>query len=351
LSGRNAFLGGVGLATLAAGVLHYADAEPVATFAVAAVALAGLAWVISVATESVGQRYGPAVTGALQSTLGNLPELFIVLFALSAGELVVARTSIVGSLLANALLVLGLAIVAGARASSDGVMRFRPRLPNDTATLLMLAVFMIVILGLSDTVGDRASRHQEPISVIGAVCLLAVYGTWLWSYLRSDEPVEPAHERDVRSDFPFRVAIALLAAAGVCAALVSDWFVRALDPAVDALGISKAFTGLVIVAIAGNAVENVVGITLAARGQSDLAISVVKNSVAQIAVFVFPALVLCSLAFETRLTFVLGPVYIGAIALTAFAIWQITGDGEAVAFEGWALVALYVIVAVLAWYE
>jgi Ca2+:H+ antiporter len=107
----------------------------------------------------------------------------------------------------------------------------------------------------------------------------------------------------------------------------------------------------VIVAIAGNAVENVVGITLAAKGQADLAISVVKNSVAQIAVFVFPALVLLSLAFETRLTFVLGPVYIGAIALTAFAIWQITGDGEAVAFEGWALVALYVIVAVLAWFE
>ena len=339
------------LATLAAGTLHYLDAEPVATFAVAGLALAGLAWVISVATESVGHRFGPAVTGALQSTLGNLPELFIVLFALSAGELVVARTSIVGSLLANALLVLGLAIVAGARASPDGVMRFRPRLPNDTATLLMLAVFIIVILGLSDTVGDRASRHQVAISSIGAVCLLAVYGAWLWSYLRSDEPLEPAHERGARPDLAFRVAVALLAAAGVCAAFVSDWFVSALDPAVEALGISKAFTGLVIVAIAGNAVENVVGITLAAKGQNDLAISVVKNSVAQIAVFIFPALVLASLAFDTRLTFVLGPVYIGAIALTAFGIWQITGDGEALAFEGWALVALYVIVAVLAWYE
>jgi Ca2+:H+ antiporter len=351
LSGRNAVLGGVGLATVAAGALHYLDAEPVVTFLVAAVALAGLAWVISVATESVGRRFGPAVTGVLQSTLGNLPELFIVLFALSAGELVVAQTSIVGSLLANALLVLGLAIVAGAYAAPDGVMRFRPRLPNDTATLFLLAVFIIVILGLSDTVGDRASHHEVAISAIGAVCLLAVYGVWLWGYLRSDQPAEPAHEGEARHELHFRTAIALLAGAGVCAALVSDWFVAALDPAVDALGISKAFTGLVIVAIAGNAVENVVGITLAAKGQSDLAISVVKNSVSQIAVFVFPALVLLSLAFETRLTFVLGPVYIGALALTAFAIWQITSDGEAVAFEGWALVALYVIVAVLAWFE
>ena len=90
----------------------------------------------------------------------------------------------------------------------------------------------------------------------------------------------------------------MLAVAGVGAAFVSDWFIDALDPAVEALGISKAFTGLVIVAIAGNAVENVVGVTLAAKGQADLAISVVKNSVAQIAVFLYPALVLLSLFFD-----------------------------------------------------
>ena len=72
-----------------------------------------MAWTIGIATESVGARFGPAVTGVLQSTLGNLPELFIVLFALSAGELVVAQFSILGSLFANALLVLGLAIAAG----------------------------------------------------------------------------------------------------------------------------------------------------------------------------------------------------------------------------------------------
>ena len=107
----------VALAVLT-GILHFADAEPVVVFVVAAIALGGLAWAISIATESVGERYGPAVTGALQSTLGNLPELFIVLFALSAGEIVVARTSILGSLFANGLLVLGLAIIAGSRALS-----------------------------------------------------------------------------------------------------------------------------------------------------------------------------------------------------------------------------------------
>src|SRR3954467_7061993 len=162
---RNAFIL-VAIAALAVvtGILHFANVEPVVVFVVAAAALGGLAWAISIATESVGERYGPAVTGALQSTLGNLPELFIVLFALSAGEIVVARTSILGSLFANGLLVLGLVIIAGSRPSGDGAMRFRPPPAQDTATLLLLAMGIIVLLGLSHQVGDRASHHEVAIS-------------------------------------------------------------------------------------------------------------------------------------------------------------------------------------------
>jgi Ca2+:H+ antiporter len=348
---REVVLGGAFAASIVAGILHYADVKPVVVFVVAGLALAGLAWVVGVATEAVGARFGPAATGVLQSTLGNLPELFIVLFALSAGELVVARTAVLGSLFANALLVLGLAIVAGSAHARDGVMRFHARLPNDTATLLLLAVFIIVLVGVSHEVDDPAAKHDVTISAICAVLLLSVYAVWLWGYLRPPQRAEPALHEATHPSMPFAWAVGLLAAAGVGAAFVSDWFVNALDPAVDALGISKAFTGIVIVAIAGNAVENVVGITLAAKGQNDLAISVVKNSVAQIAVFLFPALVLLSLFFEQRLTFVIGPVAIAALVLMALSMWQITGDGEAVAFEGWALVALYLMVAVISWFE
>src|SRR3954470_2257062 len=240
MSKRGFLLGVTAAVTVLTGVLHYATDNDVATFVVGLFALGGLAWVVGVGTESVGARFGPAATGVLQSTLGNLPELFIVLFALNAGEVVVAQTSVLGSLFANGLLVLGLAIVAGAREASDGVMKFSPRLPNDTAVLLLLASFLIVILGVSDRVGDRASRHQVAISVVGAVVLLLIYVAWLSDYLRSDQAEEPAIEEAVHH-VPFRLALALLAVAGVGAAFVSDWFVAALDSAVHQLGISKAF--------------------------------------------------------------------------------------------------------------
>jgi Ca2+:H+ antiporter len=350
--GQLALITGIALLTAAAAALNYADAAEVATFVVSGGALAGIAWVVSFATEAIGARFGPGITGVLQSTLGNLPEFFVVLFALGAGEITVAKTSLVGSLLANALLVLGLAIVVGARASKDGAMRFHPRLPNDTATLLLLAVFIIVVLGVGVSAHDISAHDAKAVSVIGSIGLLAVYAAWLPGYLRRDtarhESQETAHSGPV---LPLAPAVVMLAVAGVGAAFVSDWFISALDPAVESLGISKAFAGLVIVAIAGNAVENVVGIALARKGRNDLAISVIKNSVAQIAVFLFPALVLASLFFATPLTFVLPPVYIAALALTAIAVWQITGDGEAYAFEGAALVALYVIVGAVAWYQ
>ncbi len=349
-------LAAIALLTALAGVADYGSWAAVPRFGVATLALAGLAWVVSFATEQLGERFGPGVTGMMQSTLGNLPELFVVIFALQKGELIVAQTAIVGSIFANALLVLGLVIVVGARRSEDGLMRFSKRLPRDTATLLQVTVFILVLLGLSLGAHDPASHHVKAISAVGAVCLLVVYLAWVVPYLRADGKPEGAPEESGKSEVrTLRLSLAftltLLVVAGTASAFVSDWFVNALSPAIVQLHISQAFAGLVIVAIAGNAVENTAGLVLAWKGRSDLAISVVKNSVAQIAAFLFPVLVLISFMLATTLTFALAPVLIGALALTALALWQVTGDGEAAEFEGWSLVALYVILATLTLYE
>jgi Ca2+:H+ antiporter len=385
-------LAAIALLAALAGVANYGAWAAVPRFAIATLALAGLAWIVSFATEQLGERFGPAVTGMLQSTLGNLPELFVVIFALQKGELVVAQTAIVGSVLANALLVLGLVIVVGSRRSKDGVMRFSKRLPRDTATLLQVTVFIIVLLGLSLSSHDPASHHVKAISIVGAICLLVVYLSWVVPYLRADVAPGQPQEASAASDgddarkpaapaqasggggadarnvagraqasggavpaahprLSLPVTIALLLVAGVGSAFVSDWFINGLKPAIVQLHISQAFAGLVIVAVAGNAVENATGLVLAYKGRSELAISVVKNSVAQIAAFLFPLLVLISFALSTTLTFSLAPVYIGALLLSTLAIAQVTGDGEAAEFEGWALVALYVILGALTLYE
>jgi len=350
LEGRRAAVAALTvLLTVVSGVLSVTGQDPVLRFVVSGLALAGLAWAVSVSTEMVGRRVGPGATGVLQSTLGNLPELFVVVFALRAGQIVVAESSIVGSLMSNALLVLGLVIVAGTRAASDGKMQFHARLPNDTSTLFLLSVFTISVLGVSVSEHDRASRHAVAISVTGAIVMLVVYGAWLAHYLRTDPTTTTTDERPAATSLV--PAVIMLLVAGVGSAFVSDWFVSALSPAIVTLGISKMFAGFVIVAIAGNAVENTVGIVLATKGKNDLAVSVVLNSVAQIAAFLYPALVLISLLLSTHLTFALPPLLIVAMVLTAVIVWQVIGDGEAYIYEGFALIGLYLVLAAVSFYE
>ena len=235
------------VATALAGIAHYADWAPLLAFAVATLALAGLAYVVSLATEQVGERFGPAATGLLQSTLGNLPELFVVIFALRAGEVVVAQTSIVGSIFANALLVLGLVIVLGARNAPDGTMRFSARLPNDTATLLLVTSFIIVLVGLAHATHEPAARHEREVSAIAAVVparrLPGVGGS-----LRARRGGGRARGATALRAWRWACRSRLLAAGGVGAAFVSDWFIAALRPTIDQLGVSEAFAGLVVVA-------------------------------------------------------------------------------------------------------
>ncbi len=350
---RFAVVGAAVVATVAGGVLVVLDAPSTAVAVTTGLALGLVAWAIAVGTDALGERLGPAATGVVQSTVGNLPGFFIVVFALAEEEVIVAQTSILGGVFANGLALLGLALLVGALRSPTGEMRFAPRLPNDTATLLLLSSFVIVLLGLSDTVADRASEHQVEISVVGALCLLGVYVTWLIGYLRIPEETRPRLRRAPVPEGRIgpRAAVGILVVASVAAAFVSGWFVEALGPAADDLGISRVFAGLVIAGIAGYAIPNIVGVTFAGRGESELAISVIKNSIAQLTAVVFPLSVLVSLLFAEQMTFVLSPVLIAALALAAIAIWQITGDGRAMPFEGWALVALYVVLATLVWFE
>src|SRR6476661_8661684 len=131
------------LVTAAAGVLHFMHANAVLGFIVTAAALALLAMIVGDATEQLGKRLGPGATGILQSALGNLPELFVCIFALRAGLAKVVQAALIGSILGNSLLVFGLAIFIGGL--KNGTQRFTSEPPRMTATLMILAFAALAI--------------------------------------------------------------------------------------------------------------------------------------------------------------------------------------------------------------
>jgi Ca2+:H+ antiporter len=339
--------GSVGLA-VATAALRLANAPHPVVFVVSAVALAGLAGVIGSGTDQLAHRLGPGKTGVLQSALGNLPELFISIFALQAGLVVVVQTALVGSILANILLVLGLAFFAGGL--RNGVLVFGARPVRMIAVLLVLAVAALAIPTLATAPGAPDAGHAQELSEFTAVILLVLFAASI-PFSIAGGPGASAIEAPVERVWPLSLAIGLLAASAVSAAFMSDWFIEALEPSLGSLGISEAFAGLVIVAIAGNAVENVVGIKLAIQNKADLAISLVMNSSLQIALAMVPALVLISLFIGgPPLTLVLSPLLLGSLALAVILGALIVFDGESTWLEGLALVALYLIVAASVWY-
>jgi len=338
-------------AIVVAGITRYAHAGAVLAFACSAVAVALLAALVGRSVEQMGDRFGAGATGVLQSALGNLPELFIAFFALRAGLLVVVQSAIIGSMLANLLLVLGLAFVTGGL--RHGTQRFEKSRARDTCVLLALATAALVLPSMARSTHSAAADHIRVLSDIAAVVLLVIFALSLPASLRR-RPAAPggsagnAHSEEPR--WPLAMAVGLLAAAGLLSALVSDWFVTALQPAINSLHMSQAFAGLVVVAIAGNAIENVVGIQLAMRNQADYALSVIINSPLQIALVLAPALVLLSLATGTVLTLVFAPMLVAAVVVTVLIVSLIVFDGESNWLEGATLIGLYVIIAAVFWW-
>jgi Ca2+:H+ antiporter len=335
---------GVALAlVVAAAVAHYTDATPVLSFIVAAIAIAVLARLVGGATEQLGSRLGSSVAGVIQSGLGNLPELFIALFALNQGLTGVVQSALVGSVIANSVLVLGIAFfVGGVR---NGTQRFNSPRARMVATLTTLAATILAIPTLAHTFHTPAAAHAKSLSLICAGVLLVLFFVTLPGFLMGSEEHAAGTPR-----WTLRTTIFVLGGAAVAAALVSDWFVSALKPATAALGMSEAFAGLVVVAIAGNAVENVVGVQLAARNRPDFAVSVIVNSALQVALLLTPLLVFGSLFFATTLTLVfptlLAIVLLLAAGITALVVY----DGESTWEEGAILVGLYTVIAASFWW-
>jgi len=332
-----------GALVAAAGVAHYTDATPVLSFAVAAIAIALLARLVGAATEQLGSRVGSSVAAVIQSALGNLPELFIALFALRQGLVEVVQFALVGSVIANSVLVLGLAFVVGG--IRNGTQRFNSPRARMIATLTTLAAAIMAVPSLAHEFHAPAEAHAKSLSLVCAGVLIVLFFLTLPGFLSGGE--EAAAEP---SRWTLATTVAVLGAAGVAAAFTSDWFVDALQPATETLGMSEAFAGLVVVAIAGNAVENVVGVQLAAKNRPDFAISVIVNSSLQIALVLTPVLVFVSLLFATTLTLVFPPLLALSLLLSAGISALVVYDGESTWEEGAILIGLYVIVAASFWW-
>jgi Ca2+:H+ antiporter len=341
---------GGSIAVIAAGITYYAKANSILAFFTSALAVTLLASLVGRSVEQLGDRFGPGATGVLQSALGNLPELFISIFALKAGLVNVVRAALVGSILSNLLLVLGLAFFVGGL--KHGTQKLGSVRARTILIMMLLSVMALAIPSIAHWIHSPAAPHEQTYSLIVSIVLLLLFLLYLPASLKSKKTALPAEaETTLAPRWPLWLALTLLTVASISAAFVSDWFVTALEPSMKALGISDAFSGLVIVAIAGNAIENVVGIQLAAKGQSEYAFSVIINSPLQITLVLAPILVIVSQVFDfSPFTLVFSPMLVAGLFLSIILAAFISFDGESNWLEGAALIAIYIVIAAAFWW-
>jgi Ca2+:H+ antiporter len=329
---RRFLFGSLALTPIALAVKYLTDADDVTVFALSALALVPLAWLIGEATEHVAEYTGPGVGGFVNASLGNAPELIIALFAIADGLPNVVRGSIAGSVVSNLLLVLGLSMIAG-----TGELDRRSLLPQ--LGLIVVAVLAFLIPALPALHGDPDRHSLAMLSIPVAVVLLGLYVATSWLGLRRHQEIErPAAAAHAWS---LRRSLTTLAIATVATALIAEALVGSLEEFGHALGLSDFFVAVVIVAIVGNAAEHGGAIVVARRGRMMLASEIAVSSAVQVAVFVAPAVALLSYLVGQGLPLTFRPVELATMGIAALAVAVTVSDGVAQRREGVALVTGY----------
>jgi len=339
-------------------VLEFTHAGATWVFLASALGVIPTAALMGRATEELAARSGPGIGGFLNVTFGNAPELIIALFALGAGLHEVVKASIVGSILGNILLVLGVSMLAGGlrRERQD----FEPRAASAQALLLLLATVALIMPAIFELVQgpglpsprDEAVAYPADVlslSVGVAIVLLVSYGAGLLFSLKTHAHLfNPAHDEDDHGGEPWTVrrSVIMLAGAGVAVGLMSEILVGSITEASASIGLSPFFVGIIVVAIVGNAAEHWVAVYFAMRNKIDLSINIAVGSAAQIALFVAPVLVLASFAIGPfPMALVFNGFEIGAIFLSILIAQEVTQRGDSTWFEGLQLLAVYAVLA------
>lgn len=167
-------------------VAQIPNMEPGVVFAMNAIAIIPLAGLLSHATESVARKLGDAIGALLNVTFGNAVELIIFIIALVKNEIRIVQASLLGSILANLLLILGMSFFLGG-------LRFREQIYNSTVTqmsacLLSLSVISLVLpTAFHASFKDDTKADQESLKISRgtSVILLLVYVIYLLFQLKS----------------------------------------------------------------------------------------------------------------------------------------------------------------------
>jgi Ca2+:H+ antiporter len=322
--------------------------QPLAIFLTSVLAIIPLAGLIGQATDQLAMRVGPRLGGLLNATFGNLTELIVGVFLVAAGDFEIVKATLIGSIIGNLLLVLGISFLVGGIGRDE--QQFNTRAVGIHVASLVLAVGGIGIPAVANVGAHLSSVHAEITS-------LGVAGTLILLYLAALVFMQFSHVHlfgtagpDGRAEWSTRLALTVLLGAALLVGLESELLVSSLHPALKALHLSPFFVGLILIPIIGNAAEHSSAVFFALRDRLDITLEIAVGSSSQVALFVAPMLVFISLIVGRPMDFFFTSFEVGAVAIATVIVSLLSRDGRSNWLEGLQLIGVYAVIGFAAFF-
>ena len=326
-------------------VFEFMHLSPTLIFITSCLAIIPLAGLMGQATEEISVYSGPRIGGFLNATFGNATELIIAFFALKEGLFDVVKASIVGSVIGNILLILGLSMILGG-------YKFKTQSFNKKAVEVSSSMLLFSVIGLSipaiftHTIKvDLLTSKYENLSVAIALIMFAIYILGLYfSFYTHKDIYGTEHKEEVESKWSLKKSVLVLIIATVFIAIESEFLIGSVDSMTETLGLSEFFVGIIIIPIIGNAAEHSTAVVMAMKNKMDVAVEIAIGSSLQIILFVAPVLIFLSLLFKP-MSIIFNEFELVALIVAVVIANRVSNDGESNWLEGVQLVAVYIIIA------
>ena len=325
--------------------LAWLEVHPTLVFLASLTAIVPLVGVMGRTTERLAAKLGPTIGGLLNSTLNNLPELIIGGVALSNGLTAVVKASLTGAILANLLVSLGVALIAGGL--KFGEQKFDAKRLRISGSMLMICAFCFIVpaaFSLGTPEGTRDLSLEMSFVLVAIYCLnvlVAVISGGGGTGLPTDEALIDEHP-----DESVWWGVGVLFVAAGMLGLVTELLSHALEPTAKYFGLSNTFSGLVLLGGVGSLGEILSGYHFARQGRPSLVLSATVGSTIQLVLLVAPLLVFTGRLLNQPMDLAFTSFEVVGIVLATLIARELIEDGKATWFEGCLLLGIYLILAI-----
>ncbi|MFN3478609.1 MAG: calcium/proton exchanger, partial [bacterium] len=336
-------------------IFQFLGIHGIPVFIFSSLAILGIVVIIGKATEEISLYYNPVIAGIINATFGNITEMIISIIALIKGETEVALSSIIGSIIANLLLLFGLAMITGGIKYKEQQIGTQAAQSNITLLGIILLYLTIPSIILFSPLFDNSITPQMAnsiaikISLLFSILILITYGLSLYFSLKTHKSIFlPEGEMiSEKPQWPLNISIIILLLSTIAVAFSSHMFVESIEEAHKTLGWSKFFIGGIVAAIVGNAAEGAVAIWVAKENKISLSFQVAISSCTQVGLLVAPALIITSFLIGKPLALQFNIFEIIALFGSFIVAFAALVDGKTNWFEGLAFVITYLMISIL----